>query len=356
LRAHNLPAGDPVAIELSRDGGVTFEPIATDVPNTGSFVWIASGPDTAEARVRVASLGAMPASGVGAAFQIVTAAIAVTSPSAGASWAIGTARTISWSSSNLPPADTVRVELSRDGGASWTTLAASALASGSLAWTASAPATTAAIVRVSANGSVPVVGTSGAFAIGSPAVAVTSPAAGASWVIGTAQVITWNTNLLPTSTVKVQLSRNGGSTFTTLNSAAPNTGSYAWTAAGAASTTAIVRVVANGASVNGVSGTFSLVAASVTVTAPNTVVIWTIGSVRTITWTHNAGAGAQFKIEVSRSGSWSVIAAAVPGSGPTSGSYDWTVTGPKATNAKVRVTWTAVTSAKDVSDVAFQIK
>ena len=159
----------------------------------------------------------MPASGASAAFQIVTPTIAVTSPTAGASWAIGTARTISWSSSNLPAGDTVRVELSRDGGASWTTLAAAATASGSLPWTATAPATTAALVRVTANGSVPAVGTSGAFAIGNPAVAVTSPAAGASWMIGSAQVITWTTNLLPTSTVKVQLSRNGGSTFTTLD-------------------------------------------------------------------------------------------------------------------------------------------
>ena len=334
----------------------TFETLAAAAPNTGSFVWIATGPDAAEARVRVTSIGAVPASGVSAAFQIATPSVAVTSPTAGASWAIGTVRTISWTSSNLPAGDTVRVELSRDGGASWTTLAAAASATGSLPWTASAPATTAAIVRVSANGSVPAVGTSGAFAIGSPAVGVTSPAAGASWVVGTAQVITWNTNLLPTSTVKVQLSRNGGSTFTTLNAAAPNTGSFAWTVTGAASTTAIVRVVANGVSATGVSGTFSLVAGSVTVTAPNTAVIWTVGSVRAITWTHNAGPGAQFKIEVSRSGTWSVIAAAAPGSGATSGSYDWTVTGPKTTNAKVRVTWTANTAAKDTSDVSFQIK
>ena len=353
---HNLPDSDPVTIELSRDGGASFELLEDAAANTGSFVWIASGPDAAEARVRVTSIGVVPASGLSAAFQIAVPAVTVTSPTAGASWAIGTARTISWASTNLPAGDTVRVELSRDGGASWTTLAAAAPATGSLPWTASAPATTVAIVRVSANGSVPAVGASGAFAIGSPAVAVTSPAAGASWVVGTAQVITWNSNLLPTSTVKVQLSRNGGSTFTTLNAAAPNTGSFAWTATGAASTTAIVRVVANGAAVNGVSGTFSLVAGSVTVTAPNTAVIWTIGSVRAITWSHNAGPSAQFQIEVSRSGVWSVIAAAVPGNGATSGSYDWTVTGPATNKAKIRVTWTANTAAKDASDVTFQIK
>ena len=128
--------------------------------------------------------------------------------------------------------------------------------------------------------------------------------------------------------MKIELSRNGGSTYTTLASTAPNTGSFAWTATGSATTTAIVRVSANGFTASGVSGKFSLVAASVTVTSPNTAVTWTIGTVHAITWTHNSGAGAQFKIEVSRSGVWSVITSAVTGGGATSGSYNWTVTGP----------------------------
>ena len=93
------------------------------------------------------------------------------------SWAIGTARTISWSS-NLAAGTTVRVDLSRDGGTSWTALASASPASGSLAWTATSPATTTARVRVTANGGVPAVGTSGAFTIGNPTLSVTSPASG----------------------------------------------------------------------------------------------------------------------------------------------------------------------------------
>jgi hypothetical protein len=349
----NLADVDPVRIEVSRDGGATFEVIDAAAPNTGSYVWTASGPDAAEARVRVTSLGAVPASGVGAAFQIVNATLAVTSPAAGASWAIGTARTISWTG-NLPAGTTVGVALSRDGGATWTSLASAAPASGSLAWTATAPATSTAVVRVTANGGVPATATSGAFAIGNPAVAVTSPAAGASWTIGTAQTITWTSNLLPSATVKIQVSRNGGGTYSNLTTSAPNTGSFAWTVTGGATTTAIVKVTANGFSTSAVSGTFSIAAASVTVTAPNTAVTWTIGTTQSITWNHNVGAGARFTIEVSRSGTWSVINSAVTASGATTGTYSWTVTGPKTTNAKVRVTWNGGT-AKDTSDVAFKI-
>ena len=279
----------------------------------------------------------------------------MTSPAAGANWAIGTARTISWSS-NLAAGTTVSVDLSRDGGTTWTALASASPASGSLAWTATSPATTTARVRVTANGGVPAVGTSGAFTIGNPTLAVTSPTAGLQWTIGAARTITWTTNLLSTATVKIELTRNGGTTYTTLASSAPNSGSFAWTATGPASTTAKVRVSANGFTASSTSSTFSLVNGSVTVTSPNTAVVWTIGTVHAITWTHNAGAGAQFKIEVSRSGVWSTITSAATAAGATSGSYNWTVVGPKSTNAaKVRVTWNANTAAQDSSNVSFTI-
>ena len=112
---------------------------------------------------------------------------------------------------------------------------------------------------------------------------------------------------------------------------------------------------ANGFTASSTSGTFSLVNGSVTVTSPNTSVTWTVGTVHAITWTHNAGAGAQFKIEVSRSGVWSTITSAATAAGATSGSYNWTVAGPRTSNAKVRVTWNANTAAQDSSNVSFQI-
>jgi hypothetical protein len=81
------------------------------------------------------------------------------------------------------------------------------------------------------------------------------------------------------------------------------------------------------------------------------------GSVHAVTWTHNAGAGATFKIEVSRNGggSWSLVTAAAPASGTTSGSYNWTVTSPRTSTARMRVTWTANAAATDTSNVSFRI-
>ena len=43
------------------------------------------------------------------------------------------------------------------------------------------------------------------------------------------------------------------------------------------------------------------------------------------------------------------------GGGATSGSYNWTVTSPRTSNARIRVTWTAGTTVTDTSDVSFTI-
>jgi hypothetical protein len=352
----NLPSDATMLIELSRDGGNTFETLAAAAPNTGSFSWTVAGAETASAVVRVTGNEPLPTSGLGAAFAIVMPTLNVTSPSAGASWALGTAHTMTWTT-NLPSSGTVEIDLSLDGGATYTTLAATAPNSGSFAWTAAGSASASAIVRVTANGAVPASGLSAAFAIINPTLAITSPTSGASWTVGTAHAITWTTNLPSTDTVRVDLSVNGGTTYSSLSTSAPNNGSFSWTVAGAATTSAIVRVSSNSTSAVAVSGKFALVAGKVTVTSPNTAVTWTTGSVHAITWTHNAGTGAQFKLEVSRNGgsTWSLITAAAPATGATTGSYNWTVSAPKTTTARIRVTWTAVTTVTDTSDVNFRI-
>jgi hypothetical protein len=352
----NLPATGTVTIELSSDGGGSFQTLAAAAPNTGSFAWTVTGPDTAAAEVRVSASDPAVAVGVSGTFAIVTPVLTVTGPAGGASWPIGTAQAITWTT-NLASAPSVLVELSRDGGASYTTLAAAAPNSGSFAWTATGPATATALVRVSLNGAVPGSGVSAPFAVSSDALAVTAPAAGASWTIGTTQPITWTSNLPQSATVKIELSRNGGSSYTTLAPSAPNSGTFSWTASGPATSSALVRLSVNGFAASAVSATFSLVAATITVTSPNTAVTWLAGSVHPITWTHDLGAGAQFKLEVSRNGgsTWSLITASAPSGGATSGSYNWTVTAPKTSSGRIRVTWTSNTAVSDISNVNFRI-
>jgi hypothetical protein len=51
--ASTLPRYSLVDIALSRDGGATWTPIASDVADSGSYPWTVTGPATAQARIRV---------------------------------------------------------------------------------------------------------------------------------------------------------------------------------------------------------------------------------------------------------------------------------------------------------------
>ncbi len=83
----------------------------------------------------------------GSCAPVQSAALAVVAPNGGETWTLGSEETIRWTRG--PAIAAVTVELSRDGGTSWETLASDMTAS-SLAWTVTPPAVgTTARVRVS---------------------------------------------------------------------------------------------------------------------------------------------------------------------------------------------------------------
>jgi hypothetical protein len=45
-----------IKIEVSRDGGATYKPIANNVPNTGAFQWTVTRPATTQALLRIVSI------------------------------------------------------------------------------------------------------------------------------------------------------------------------------------------------------------------------------------------------------------------------------------------------------------
>ena len=145
-------------VALSRNGGSTYTPIATCAGLPGSAQscsWTPTGAATSNALIRVtATGGAGTASDVSnAVFQIATGtpSVTVTAPNTAVSWAIGSARAITWNH-NLGVNAFVRIELSRDNGASWETVAPSvqnsAASSGAFPWVVTGAATTTALVRV----------------------------------------------------------------------------------------------------------------------------------------------------------------------------------------------------------------
>ncbi len=59
-RESHLPTGSVVKIAISRDGGVSWTPIASGVPDTGSYPWTVTGPASSQVRIRVGWLTVRP--------------------------------------------------------------------------------------------------------------------------------------------------------------------------------------------------------------------------------------------------------------------------------------------------------
>ena len=306
------------------------------------------------------------AQGTGTIVNTNAATMNVTSPTSSTSWTIGTVQTITWTN-NLGSAATVRLDLSQNGGSTWTTIAPSVQNSsatgGSFNWTVAGSAISNARIRAVWTANTSVTGSTGNFTLASPNINVTAPGSNVSWTIGTVQTITWTNNLGSTAAVRLDLSQNGGVTWTTIAPSVQNStatsGSFNWTVTGSPVTNARIRAVwtAN-TSVTDSSSSFTLATPTMQVTSPNTNVTWTVGSVHAITWTNNLGSSATVRLEVSRDGgtTWSQIIASTPNSNSTSGSYNWTVTGPATTTARIRASWTTNTGVNDVSNVNFRIQ
>src|SRR5207249_2016426 len=146
---------EAVNIDVSRDGGATWTPVAAGVPNsaaTGSYPWTVTGPATSHARIRVSRATDPSANDVSDVdFAIVVPTVTVTSPNGSGSVLIGSTRPVTFTQ-NLGVGQAVNLDVSRDGGATWepiTALTTTAATSGSYVWVVTAPATTQTRIRAS---------------------------------------------------------------------------------------------------------------------------------------------------------------------------------------------------------------
>ncbi len=170
----------------------------------------------------------------------VSSGITVLTPNGGETWSIGSTQAIQWNSSGV--SGNVKIELSRDGGTSWTTLVNNTANDGSQSWSVSGPAMTQARVRVSSMSNASIADTSNAnFTINTGSITVSSPNGGETWPIGSTHAIQWSSNGI-SGNVKIALSRDGGATWTTLSNSTANNGTKNWKVTKPATTQARIRV------------------------------------------------------------------------------------------------------------------
>lgn len=162
-------------------------------------------------------------------------------------------------------------------------------------------------------------------------ITVTSPAAGATWHIGSGYTITWTKSGSMDANVKIRLQDSGS----TMNVAViadnvPNNGSFgAWTVPGTvAPGNYRIRVRTMDNAVIGDSNVFTIAAAptpggSIAVTSPASGASWCKGQAYNITWTKTGSVDAQVKIRLQDSGSTTNILSIADN--VAGNSYSWTI-------------------------------
>jgi hypothetical protein len=306
-------------------------------------------------RIRVAVLGIAALAWIAGCelipeFDEGEPSLELTGTAGGETWDIGAEYRITWGSENL---DHVRVELSRDGGATWETLAGSVPAlSGGFSWVATGAESTECVVRISD--------------ADHDRVSATSPGA------LTLKMVPPQITTHPADQAVVE---NETATFSVVG-AGSGTFSYRWQeyvdsawqdisgATGASYTTSSLtladdgrrfrcEVTNAGGSVTSDPATLTVIPlGTLTVLSPDGGEAWAVGSSQEITW--KSSAVAKVKIEFSRDGgvTWNDVVASADAS---LGSYPWTVTGPVSADCLVKVSDTAGGTSPDESDAAFSI-
>ncbi len=347
--------GSTVNIKISRDGGFTWSTIADNVANMGVYNWTVSGKVTYYGKIRIERHAGNYADNSDANFSIINRDITVTSPAGGESWLFNTAQSITWNSNGVT--GNVKIELSRNSGSTWETVAASTPNDGTHPWTVTLPGSANCRVRVTSLDAPACFDTSDAnFTISGPTVQVTSPNGGEAWARGDVRNITWTSANL-TTPVAIDISRNNGSTWEAIIASTPNDGSHDWTVAGAVSTQCLVRVrsVDYAEASDTSDAAFSIGQRSIELTSPAPYAQLEIGSTMDVVWTGEALEGP-IKIELSRDNkaTWETLVAAAE-TGPTGGQVSLVVTPPGSNSAYIRVSCVDYPSISDTNNNYFRI-
>jgi C1A family cysteine protease len=248
--------------------------------------------------------------------------LTVTSPASGDSWYKNDTKTIAWTKTGAQTAN-VKIQLMR-GTTNVLTIAAGTPNDGGYAWkipNSISPQNDYFIRIATTDGRV--IGDSGLYSILAPVLTLTSPGAGDSWYKGDTKTISWTSLGTKAAKVNIQLMR-GTTLILTIASGALNSGGYNWKIPNSLVSRAnyFLRIKTTDGLATGSSPLFSILAPSISVTAPNSTSVWTRGSSHTITWTQAGPQNPYVKIILWRN---STKIRDIILKTDNNGTYDWVV-------------------------------
>jgi hypothetical protein len=315
----------PVKIEYSLDNGAIWTTVVESTDNDGLYSWTVPQTPSCQYLVRISDAAdGDPADTSDAPFSIgVVPMITVTSPNGGEKLLTGSQQTITWTMVGCYP--TVNIELTTEGGDTWTMIASNTTNSGSYIWTVPVADSSICLIKVSipADG-IPFDASDGFFSIGSAFITLTSPNGGESWAVGSSHDITW-TSAESMDNVGIGLSTDGGSTWTAIVGSTENDGTYAWLVPDTPSMTCLVGLSENDGSPRDLSdAVFSIIGSetpTITVTSPNGGESWALGSTQDITWTQT-GLSGSVTVDLCRYGDFNKRLGTAEA---TAGIFSWTI-------------------------------
>jgi len=343
-------------ILYSVNGGTSYNTLTSNISGT-SYTWTVNNNPSTNVFVRVRdnqNVCRKDASNL--PNTILAATPVLTSPNGGEVWNVSSTNTITWNSASLY--SPVFIEYSTDNGVTWNMVVSSTPNTGSYSWNVPFTPSTQAKIRIS-NTSNPSLydESNSAFTIQIPTPIVTAPNGGETWYAGESRTITWQPATFFSTTVNIEYSLDGGTTYNTIASNQSNNGSYAWTLPSVNSTTALIKVSnSSNTAYYDVSNALLTLRPYVRLITPNggeqlgSCTQTTISFERAPTYT-------SFNIEYSIDGglNWIVIQSNQTYSS-TFNNYSWTIPNTPSTQALVRVYPYGVVSRADQSDAFFTLK
>ena len=341
-----------VDLAYSIDEGSTWTTIASDVSAAwGSYPWTVGRVNTASALVRVSDAAdGTVVDESDAGFTIIGPEIVLQSPNGGEIWEVGSEQTIRWTSVNI---DSVAIDFSYDGGATWTDLATLPSTDTSYTWTFPTTPTTEALVRITDAADSTLFDQSDAsFTLYERTITLLYPNGGEIWEVGSEQTIRWTS--VNIDSVAISFSADSGATWTDLATLPSTDTSYTWTFPTTPTTEALVRITdaADSTLFDQSDASFTLYERTITLLYPNGGEIWEVGSEQTIRWTSVNIDSVAIDFSYDGGASWNEYVV-VSGSDT---SYSETVGAVTTLSAKIRVRDNADETISDVSDSTFTIQ
>jgi len=349
---------DSVRVELSRNGGATWEILDDNVADTGLFRWLVVGPPSQDCLIKISTQDRAAETVSAESFMIDDApepVLTVISPNGGEQWSFGSLQTIRWFSQDIK--DSLTIELSRNGGVTWEILGIKSIESTSLTWTVVEPASETCLVRVKTLDETHHDISDEAFTIYQklhPVLDLKVPNGGEIWAIDNRQQIQWTSSDVNDG-INIQLSRDGGANWQSIVEATANTGSFNWQVGGPPSTACLLLITTlNGAAADTSDTTFTIQEShqpNITVLSPNGGESWSIGLDKDIRWS-SVDVSSAVRIELSRDDgqTYEVIADQLE----NTGAYTWTVTAPPSSQCRIKIS-DIDSTVSDVSNFSFTI-